>query len=219
MSNPSAHRRGRPKDEARLQQRREEILDAAAPVFARLGYDCTEVQAVADASGIGKGTIYCYFPSKEELFLAAVDRGVRRLRQAVDAAREAPGDPLDRLESAIRAYLQFFKDHPEYAELLVQERAAFRDRKKPTYFEHREANACPWRELYADLIAAGRIRDVPVDRIIDVISDLVYGTMCTNHFSGRHKPLDVQAADIIDIVFNGILTPAERRRRGTCGSS
>jgi hypothetical protein len=55
---------------------------------------------------------------------------------------------------------------------------------------------------------------VPVSRIMDVLSDLVYGTMFTNHFSGRHKPVEVQAEDILDVVFHGILTERERRAQG-----
>jgi AcrR family transcriptional regulator len=208
-------RRGRPRrDRQTLQQRREAILDAAAPVFARHGYQSTEIQLVADACGVGKGTIYLYFPGKEALFLAAVDRGMRRLCAAIETAIEGIGDPLDQIAAAIRAYLQFFKDCPQYVELLIQERAEFRDRKKPTYFEHREENRERWAELYRGLIAAGRVRDVPVERIMDALGNLVYGTMFTNHFLGRHQPLDAQAADILDIAFHGILTPAERRRQG-----
>ena len=121
-------RRGRPKRAAvQLQKRREEILDAAAPIFARLGYQNTEIQTVADACDVAKGTIYLYFPGKQALFLAAVDRGMRRLVASIDAAIENIDDPLDQLASAIRAYLQFFKDHHEYVELLIQERAEFRD--------------------------------------------------------------------------------------------
>jgi hypothetical protein len=54
---------------------------------------------------------------------------------------------------------------------------------------------------------------------MNVLGDLVYGTMFTNHFSGRHRPLADQAEDILDVVFHGILTPAERRRRRARGSS
>jgi hypothetical protein len=115
--------------------------------------------------------------------------------------------------SAIRAYLEFFRDHPDQAELLIIERAEFRDRKKPTYLEHREVNRVFWREVYAGLIRDGRVRDVPVSRILDVVGDLLYGTMFTNHFAGHRKPLDTQAADVIDVVFNGILTAAERAGR------
>ena len=52
---------------------------------------------VAEAIQSGKGTLYRYFRSKEELFLAAVDLGLRRLREAVDASTaDAPG-PRERV--------------------------------------------------------------------------------------------------------------------------
>lgn len=213
MPIPPKARRGRPRDEAHVQQRREEILDAAARVFARGGYPGTEIQAVADACGVSKGTIYLYFPSKQELFLAAVDRGMRRLCAAVEAAIADVADPLEYVAVGIRAYLQFFRDHPEFVELLIQERAEFRDRKKPTYFEHREANLGRWRDRYRELMAAGRIRTMPVDRVLDVLGNLLYGTMFTNHFLGRPRSPEAQAAEILDVVFNGLLTPAEQRRR------
>jgi hypothetical protein len=64
--------------------------------------------------------------------------------------------------------------------------------------------------MYADLIAEGRLRDVPVVRILDGVSNLVYGTMFTNHFTGRHKPLEAQAKDLVDILFFGLLSDRER---------
>jgi AcrR family transcriptional regulator len=205
--------RGRPKDDALAERRRDAILDTAAAVFAEHGYPGADVQFIADALGVAKGTVYRYFPSKEELFLAAVDRGMLRLREYVLGRSDPVPDPLDRITRAVHAYLEFFKHHPQYVELLVQERAEFRDRKKPTYFAHREQNIGRWRDLFRQLIADGRVRDVPVERITDAISDMVYGTMFTNYFTGRHKPLDVQAGDLVDVVFHGILSDSERARR------
>ncbi len=68
----------------------------------------------------------------------------------------------------------------------MQERAQFKDRKKPTYFVHRETNIKRWQALYRALIEVGRIRDMPVDRITDVISNLLYGTIFTNYFTRRN---------------------------------
>jgi AcrR family transcriptional regulator len=203
-------RPGRPKDESLWASRTDEILDTAATIFAQHGYQDTEMQLIADALQIAKGTIYRYFPSKEDLFLKAVSRGMDRLRNAVRSAYEPIDEPLERLTVAIHAYLTFFRNHPQYVELLIQERAQFRDRKKQTYFEHREKNIGEWRQMYADLIAAGRFRNVPVTRILDAVSDLVYGTMFTNYFTGRHKPLEAQAKDLVDVLFYGILSDQER---------
>jgi AcrR family transcriptional regulator len=211
MTTSEKRTRGRPRDDTLIERRREEILDSAAPLFAQWGYQQTEMQRVADALQVGKGTIYRYFAGKQELFLAAVDRGMRRLRAHVDASGKGVVDPLDRVRRAIAAYLEFFHEHSEYAELLVQERAVFRDHKKSTYFEHRDADAGPWPGLFRGLIDAGRVRDVPVERIISVLSDLVYGTMFSNYFAGSSKPHQEQARDILDIVLLGLLTEHERR--------
>jgi AcrR family transcriptional regulator len=198
------------------ERRREEIIDTAARLFARRGYSDTDTQVLADELGVGKGTLYRYFPSKQELFLAAVDRVMRKLGQCIDAAITGVEDGLEIVTRGVRAYIDFFAENPDFVELLIQERAQFKDRKKPTYFAYRDANAERWRSLYRGLIAAGRVRDMSIERIRDVISDLLYGTMFTNYFSGRQKPAEEQTRDILDVFFNGILTDGERRRRRAC---
>jgi AcrR family transcriptional regulator len=195
-------------------RRQEEILDAAVRLFAVNNYAETDTQVLADELRVGKGTLYRYFPSKRALFLAAADRVMQQLRACVEAAIAGLDDPLERIAKAVRTYLKFFAEHPEYAELLIQERAQFKDRKKPTYHEHCDASVERWREMYRSLIAAGRVRNIPPERITDVISDLLYGTMFTSYFTGRQKSYDQQADDLLDIVFHGILTGPERRRRG-----
>ncbi|MFO0951260.1 MAG: TetR/AcrR family transcriptional regulator [Isosphaeraceae bacterium] len=193
--------------------RREEILDAATELFAAHGYSDAVTQQLAERLNVGKGTLYRYFPSKQDLFLAAVDRVMRRLREHIDRTIAGVDDPLERVGKAIAAFLRFFEEHPKYAEMLIQERALFKDRTKPTYMEHRAVNVVRWQALYQGLIAAGRVRDIPVSRITDVVSDLIYGTMFTNYFAGQHRPSEEQAEDILDVVFLGILSDEERSRR------
>jgi AcrR family transcriptional regulator len=196
-------------------RRREQILDAAVHLFAEHGYTDTDMQLLADTLQIGKGTLYRYFPSKQDLFLAAVDRIVRRLRERTLAAIDGVEDPLERIKRAIHAYLAFFAERPHSVELLIQERAQFKDRKKPTYFAYRDVWVQGWRDLYRTLIAEGRVRDVPVERITDIVHDLLYGVIFTNYFTGPRKPADEQARDVTDIVFHGILRQSRDEGRGT----
>src|SRR3954470_1560229 len=135
---------GRPVDEARRERRRRDILGAAVVIFARYGYPNNDVQLVADRLGVGKGTVYRYFPTKEALFLAAVDHGLRRMRDVVHDAVAGVDDPLAKVEQAVVAYLRVFAANPAVVELLLQERAEFRGRRKPTYFALREADPGPW---------------------------------------------------------------------------
>lgn len=210
MASTSIRRPGRPRDRALQALRRAQILDAAGHVFAERGFSDTDLEVVAARIHLSKGSIYRYFRGKTALFLATVDDGMRRLSEAIEGSREPGADPLQVIALAIRAYLEFFDREPHFAELLIQERAQFRDRKKHTYFEHRDANLGPWRELCQSLIDAGRIRDVPVDRVVNILGDLLYGTMFTNRIAGRRQSVDEQWRDVLDIVFHGILTEESR---------
>jgi hypothetical protein len=46
-----------------------------------------------------------------------------------------------------------------------------------------------------------------------VVGNVIYGTMFTNYFAGQAKPAAEQARDILDVIFHGVLTDAERARR------
>jgi AcrR family transcriptional regulator len=201
------------RDEEEFEARREEILDAATELFAQCAYSDAVTGALAERLGVGKGTLYRYFPSKRDLFLAAADRVMRRMRETVDASLVGIEDPLEQTERGIRSFLKFFAEHPQFVELLIQERALFKDRSQPTYVEHRQRYAIRWREHYRALIAAGRVREIPVERITNVMGDLLYGTIFTNYFAGPRQSPEAQAQDILDVVLGGILSPSERQRR------
>ena len=185
--------------------RAEEILDAATDLFAEFGYADAMTQDLALKLQVGKGTIYRHYPSKRDLFLAAVDRVMRRMRVSIDEAVAKVDDPLLQVEVGTRAFLSFFAEHPKFVELLILERALFRDRTTPTYMEHRERSKLRWTGVYRTLIAQGRVRDMPVERILAVILDLAYGTIFTNYFAGSSRSPEDQARDILDVVFHGIL--------------
>src|SRR5512137_637436 len=80
---------------AKREDIRDLILDAVDALLARFGYGKMTMEDVARQVGIGKGTIYLHFPSKEELVLSHIDRiaetVVRKLRD-----QAAASDPVDR---------------------------------------------------------------------------------------------------------------------------
>ena len=59
---------------------------------------------------------------------------MRQMQCAVAKAAEEARDPIDRIARGIRAYLQFFEDHPEHVELLIQERREFQESAAPDLF-------------------------------------------------------------------------------------
>jgi AcrR family transcriptional regulator len=187
-----------------------EILDAAVGTFAAKGYAQTDVQEIADRVGVGKGTVYRHFGSKEALFLAAVKHARDKLIAAVDAVQNSQADPLAQLRTCMTAILRFFDANPEIVELLIEERALFRDRRPSLFFEHDENRRCEWAARLQSLIDAGTIRDIPVPEIQDTISRFVFGAMFFNYFEGNRRPLADESHAMFDVLFNGLLAKPRR---------
>jgi AcrR family transcriptional regulator len=202
-------------EEDRKARRRKEIVVAATPLFAELGFADCDMERVAAELPIAKGTLYLYFRSKQELFFACVDQGMQDLQAALDRAIRPEDDPFRRIARSIWVFLQFFDESPQHIELLIQERAIFRDRPRPTFFIYRDARRDRWRDFYQALIDAGRLRsDLAIDDLLDSIGNMLYGTMFTNYFAGRSVPLCQQYQAVIELLFRGMLSDAERHRLG-----
>src|SRR5436309_11849374 len=86
-----------PSRQAASAQRRSAILHAARTVFARQGYADTVVEDIATEAGIAKGTLYLYFPSKEQIYMAALLEEARRLDADSRAAMSAAATWRDKL--------------------------------------------------------------------------------------------------------------------------
>ena len=113
--NPNATRGGRragPRWRRLPEERPRQILDAALAVFGERGLAGARLDDIARRAGVSKGTIYLYFPNKEELFREVVRAiVVDRLRQA--AANAGNGDPVAELERYLRAHWDFVRT-PEF---------------------------------------------------------------------------------------------------------
>ena len=102
-----------PKTESRTrvssEERREQLIEAAVKEFAANGFHATSTTAIAKRAGISQPYVYALFPSKRDLFLAANERVVERIRGAfAEAARglEAPADRLDAMGTAYMGFLE-----------------------------------------------------------------------------------------------------------------
>jgi AcrR family transcriptional regulator len=210
---------GRPKNPDLKSRREAEILTAAAALFADSGFANTSVQAIADRLKIGHGTIFSYFPTKEALFLAVVERGLADLTTAMDAVMAKDEAPLKLLREAICTYLQFFGERPEMAEMFIQERANFPHHHRPLYFSNKDERDCQKQDaFFRRLQEGGVLRPMPQDRFMAVVGDLLYGTIMTNLLSGRPVDPEAQAEAVFDVLGRGILSDAERKRQSKSNS-
>src|SRR5262245_34143102 len=89
-------------------QKRERILAAATAVFAEHDFHQVQVSHVASRAGVGKGTVYLYFPSKNDLHQAALESSLQQLGQDVEqaAGAEAPAEAV--LREIVLRIIRFF---------------------------------------------------------------------------------------------------------------
>jgi AcrR family transcriptional regulator len=80
-----------PQEDPRRQERAHRILDAAAALILRWGYNKTTIDDIARQAGVAKGTIYLHWKTREELFTALMKR--EKLELAADVKRRIEADP------------------------------------------------------------------------------------------------------------------------------
>ncbi len=105
----------------RSDNRRVQLLDAAARLFCERGYHATSMRDIAKAVDMLSGSIYYHFDSKQAMLLAVYAEGARRIGQLVDVAVERETDPWKRLEAASAAHLHALNvSHRDYAQVMIR---------------------------------------------------------------------------------------------------
>ncbi len=96
------------------------ILEASIKVFAEKGWRNTKIADIAVGADIGKGTVYEYFRSKDELFAASFQYFMARAERLVAARLTQIEDPLERLEAYICAWADILEsENVEYMEIVL----------------------------------------------------------------------------------------------------
>ncbi len=114
----------------RKEARPGELLEAALALFVEKGYAATRVEEVAARAGVSKGTLFLYFPSKEELFKAVVrENAGRHLQDAFREVEAYTGSSAELLHEFIRRWWTQYGGTPAagLTKLIMSEAANFPD--------------------------------------------------------------------------------------------
>ena len=162
------------------EQRRQAILEAARTVFARKGYAGTGVEDIADQAGIGKGTIYLYFASKEQIYLAALLEEARKLDAESRKAMAAADRWQDKLRAFVEVRLRYFDEHQDFMRIYMTEFRSMCMLGRPAHGElHRLAERCEAQlaQMFAAASGRGEIREVDPELAALTVSDMIRGLM------------------------------------------
>ncbi|HDQ03411.1 MAG TPA: TetR/AcrR family transcriptional regulator [Deltaproteobacteria bacterium] len=92
------------------EKKRAEIAQKAIEVLAKRGFQATTIQDIANAAGLGKGTIYHYFKTKEEILWAVSEQMFRETERSLGAALLRINEPMDKLVTLIEEALHITQE-------------------------------------------------------------------------------------------------------------
>jgi len=139
--------------------KREEVLQKAAELIARQGFDGTSMRDIASAVGMLPGSLYYHFPSKEDMLLAIHERVVADMTADVQNAIGKGTDPWDRLERAAVAHLNGLLGTGTLITIISPNYAEDRTELNDKLNSHRRGYEALFRGLFDDLdVASGTDR-------------------------------------------------------------
>jgi AcrR family transcriptional regulator len=194
---------------------RELILDAAERLLVRYGYKKMTIDDIAKEVGIGKGTIYLHFNSKEEIALARIERVILRLKQRLrDIARGQDGATNRIREMLIMRVLHRFDAVQEYTESISDVLAAIR----PGLLKQRERHFEEEAEIFIQVLNQGKrtgefafkdSRSTAHSLLLATNSLLPYSL--TTGQLGKREEIKEKVSRIADLLLVGLLRRSAAR--------
>jgi AcrR family transcriptional regulator len=183
------------------------ILDAARQVFAEKGFNETTMEQIAERTGIAKGTLYLYFRSKRDIYLAALMQGIRSLNEDSRRKVEAALGVREKLRAFIETRVGYFEQHRDF--FLIYHSEIGNLRIPPG------AHEGPISELYLEqaqiledvlrkAAAAGEIRDLRPDSTAFTVCDMTRGVIAQRLLGWSRAELNDDIQHLIGLIWRGI---------------
>lgn len=185
------------------------ILDSAERLLARFGYRKMTVEDIAVEAGIGKGTIYLHFNSKEELVLSHVDRLVDRLKNRLREIASSDEPASERVRSMLLTRVLFrFDSIQHYTQSLNDLLAALR----PSLLARRAVYFDEEAQIFADVLNQGRdSHEFQFDDALNTAYGMLHATNSLLPYSlsttelGEREEVKEKATVIADLILSGLL--------------
>jgi AcrR family transcriptional regulator len=195
----------------RKDARPQEILDAALTVFAEKGFAAARMDDVARRAGVSKGTVYLYFPSKEELFKSLVRVAIGGTLEQVSVYTESFSGPArELLVSVLRTIGTVMRtsDRIVLPKIILAEAGNFPELVRFYRFEIIEKGIRLFRGIVARGIAQGEFRDVAPEHVARLcVAPLLLGALWRATFAPFDpEPYDIEALieTHIDVLLRGL---------------
>ena len=188
--------------------RRSEILAEAEKVFAAKGFYSATMADIAQASGFAVGSLYQFFPSKEELYLTMVNEKMDLMYSSLVIAAEGETGTAEKLRALINAYFRFVENNLDFCNLFFRGSVAnlssgattLRDR----IFEDYVKQAGYIENIIKSGIKAGEFKGLDSRTASFMISGMVRGIIFDWMMTGRPGPLEEKTSAVLGVFLHGV---------------
>jgi len=187
---------------------RDAILNAAEHLLARFGYRKMTMEDVAREAGIGKGTTYLHFPSKQDLVLCSIDRIVDRLLEQLRAIAQSDDVPAVKVRKMLSTRVLFrFDSVKDYSQGLDDVLRALR----PAYLARRQRYFAAEATIIGDVLCAGReagvftLHDAPATaHLLLLATNSLLPYSLSRRELGKRKAVEEQVGRVADLLLDGL---------------
>ena len=194
------------------QTRREQILEAARQVFAGQGFHNTRMSDIAQATSVSQGTLYHYFRSKDELFLAVFNAWNEQIKSVVEQLPDADMHVTDKFWMVNQLAVNFFETGEDLLPVLVEYWAYLLHNPEAAanFREFYLAMQQPFKEIIKEGIDAGEFKSVDVDLASALPLVILDGVTLLTAILGKDVMKPVEQIKLTQqLVFEGFLTKPE----------
>ena len=196
---------------AKWQTRRDAIIDTSARVFARQGYHATGITELCEANDLGKGALYHYIGSKEELLAGIHDRVMDEVMLGADRVAAAGGAPPAQLAMLGEELLDVIHRYPDHVWVFLHEFPALTGERAAQFRERRAEYERRVEAVLQAGVDTGHFREIDPWLTARAWLGMHNYTYLWLKAGGRLSARDV-AKPFADIFTRGITAPSSRRR-------
>lgn len=156
---------------------KQKIIDAAHAEFSQHGFYQTVVSDIADRAGVGKGTVYRHFGSKEDLFGFLITQGMGRLEDGLSEVLAVPQSPVEALKEIVRVYFEVVDESRQLYEIIVMEGLQRIGRVQDDFMNSLYRLRSRFSTIFADGIAQGVFVDRDPDHLSTIFQGLIWSVL------------------------------------------
>ena len=182
---------------------REDIILAAAQIFAEKGYHAASMQDIAESVQLQKGSLYHHIRSKQEVLLEILDRALDALIADLQPIAESDLPPPAKLRAAMQTYIERLTRNSDLAAVLLLEHRSLQPAMRKAHVARRDRFESLWRQIVREGIQQGDFH--PMDESVVTFALLGVQNWLITWYQkgGRYQP-DQLAKQFTQLFLTGL---------------